>query len=154
MESGLSVVTLTRVGSIGLFREGVEYLKKVYKGGRIEAMIMMSIDLKTLAVFYGYGALIHIADLLNLGHYLGQSHGFTFAQMPLAWKTATVYFTIFNTIAAIGLWKGALWGMACFLLAAASQVVMYTALTEIFTKQPGLVVFHLLMVGLYMLLRV
>ena len=109
---------------------------------------MMSIYLKILAVFYGYGALIHNAKLLSLGHYLGQTHGLPFAQMPRAWKIATIYFTILNAIAAIGRWKGTWWGVACFLLAAGSQVVMYTALTGIFTKQPGLVVFHLVTVGL------
>jgi hypothetical protein len=90
---------------------------------------MMSIYLKILAVFYGFGALIHIADLLSLGHYLDQTHGLSFSQMPLAWQIATIYFTILNTIVAIGLWKGTMWGVACFLLAAVSQVVMYTALT-------------------------
>ena len=114
----------------------------------------MTIYLKILSVFYAYGALIHIADLLGLGRYLGQTHGLTFAQMPIAWKLATVYFSILDTIAAFGLWKGTWWGVSCFLLAAASQVVMYTALTEIFTKQPGLVVFHLVTVGVYGLLRV
>jgi hypothetical protein len=95
---------------------------------------MMAIYLKILAVFYSYGALIHIADLLSLGHYLGQTHGLTFAQMPLAWKIAIVYFAILDTIAVIGLWKGTMWGMMCFLLAAGSQVVMYMALTSIPTK--------------------
>ena len=114
----------------------------------------MAIYLKILAVFYGYGAFLHLADLLSVGHYLGQSHGFTFAQMPLAWKIATVYFAILNTIAGIGLWRGTWWGVACFMLAAMSQVVMYTALTETFTKQPGLVVFHLVTIGVYVLLRV
>jgi hypothetical protein len=95
---------------------------------------MMSIYLKILIVIYGYGALIHIADLPSFGHYLGQTHGFPFVQMPLAWKIATVCFAILDTIAAIGLWKGTWWGVACFLLAAASQVVMYTALTSIPTK--------------------
>ena len=115
---------------------------------------MMSIYLKILAVFYGYGALIHVADLLSLGHYLGQSHGHSFAQMPLVWKIATLYFAVLNTITAIGLWKGTWWGVACFLLAAGSQLVMYTALTGIFTRQLGLVIFHLVTVGLYVLLRI
>ncbi len=114
----------------------------------------MTIYLKILAVFYGYGALIHIADLLSLGHYLWQTHDLTFSQMPVAWKIATVYFAILNTIVAIGLWQGTWWGVACFLLAAASQIVMYTALTDIFTKQTGLVVFHLVTVGLYVVLRI
>jgi hypothetical protein len=35
---------------------------------------MMSIYLKILIVIYGYGALIHIADLPSFGHYLGQTH--------------------------------------------------------------------------------
>jgi hypothetical protein len=73
--------------------------------------------------------------------------------MPVAWKIATVYFAILNTIAVIGLWKGRWWGVVCFLMAAVSQVVLYTALTEIFTRQTGLVVFHLVTVGLYVLLR-
>ena len=56
---------------------------------------MMAIYLKILAIFYGYGALIHVADLLSVGHYLGQTHGFTFARMPVAWKIATVYLACF-----------------------------------------------------------
>jgi hypothetical protein len=90
---------------------------------------MMSIYLKILAICYAYGALIHISDLLSVGHYLGQSHGLSFAQMPVAWKIATLYFAVLNPLTVIGLWKGTMWGVACFLLAAGSQVVMYTALT-------------------------
>jgi hypothetical protein len=44
--------------------------------------------------------------------------------MPVAWKIATVYFAILNTIAVIGLWKGTWWGVVCFLMAAVSQVVL------------------------------
>ena len=110
---------------------------------------MMIIYLKILAVFYGYGALIHVADLFSLGHYLGQSHGLTFAQMPAAWKIATVYFALLDSIAACGLWTAAGWGVAAFLLAAISQMVMYTVLTATFSRQPGLVVFHLVTVGVY-----
>ena len=102
--------------------------------GKTVGKLSMSIYLKILAVLYGYGALIHIADLLSAGHYLGQTHGYTFARMPVAWKIATVYFAILDTIVAIGLWKETWWGVACFLLAAASQVVMFAALTSIPTK--------------------
>ena len=114
----------------------------------------MTIYLKILAVFYAYGAVLHVADLLSLGHYLGQFHGLTFAQMPGAWKIATVYFALLDSIAAYGLWKGAAWGVAAFLLAAVSQVVMYTVFAPTFSHQPGLVVFHLLTVGMYVVLRV
>jgi hypothetical protein len=58
----------------------------------------------------------------NLNGY--QTHGLTFAQMPVAWKIATVYFAILNTIDVIGLWKGTWWGIVCFLMAAVSQVVL------------------------------
>jgi hypothetical protein len=110
---------------------------------------MMTIYLKILAVFYGYGALLHFADLLSLGHSLGQSHVLTFVQMPIAWKIATVFFALVDSIAACGLWTGAVWGVGAFLLAATSQMVMYTVFTAIFSHQPGLVVFRVVTVGIY-----
>ena len=62
----------------------------------------MKIYLRILSVFYFCGALMHIADLLNLG----QSHGLKFSEPFLAWKITPLHFALLDTAATIGPWNG------------------------------------------------
>ncbi|MEK6706334.1 MAG: hypothetical protein AABZ06_11150 [Bdellovibrionota bacterium] len=76
---------------------------------------MLRIFLKILSVCYAIGFLFHIGDLLNLR--------LDFSTMSPGWKAWVIYLTLFDAIAAIGLWKCARWGIATFLLVALSQLV-------------------------------
>jgi hypothetical protein len=99
--------------------------------------------LRILAVFYLYGALVHLADLLSLGHHLGQTHGLAFPEMSLPWQIGTVGFAAVDLVAAAGLWLRASWGVMAFLAAAVAQIVMYTFYSATFGNHRGLVGFHL-----------
>jgi len=109
----------------------------------------MSTYLRILAVFYLYGALVHIADLLSLGHHLGQTHGLAFSEMSRAWQIATTGFAVVDLIAAAGLWLRAWWGVMAFLAAAVAQIVMYTFYAATFGNHQGLVGFHLATIPIY-----
>jgi hypothetical protein len=95
-----------------------------------------------------YGALVHLADLLSLGHHLGQTHGLAFPEMSLPWQ-GTVGFAAVDVVAAAGLWLRAWWGAMAFLAAAVAQIVMYTFYSAIFGNHPGLVRFHLATIAIY-----
>ncbi|MET0940080.1 MAG: DUF6163 family protein [Mesorhizobium sp.] len=88
----------------------------------------MNTYLRILAVFYLYGALVHLADLLSLGHHLGQTHGLAFPEMSLPWQIGTVGFAAVDLVAAAGLWLRAWWGVMAFLAAAVAQIVMYRSI--------------------------
>ena len=60
----------------------------------------MNTYLRILPVFYLYGALVHLADLLSLGHHLGQTHGLAFPEMSLPWQIGTVGFAAVDLVAA------------------------------------------------------
>jgi len=109
----------------------------------------MNTYLRILAVFYLYGALVHLADLLSLGHRLGQTHGLAFPEMSLPWQIGTVGFAAVDLVAAAGLWLRAWWGVMAFLAAAVAQIVMYTFFAATFGNHPGLVGFHLATIAIY-----
>jgi Family of unknown function (DUF6163) len=109
----------------------------------------MNTYLRILAVFYLYGALVHLADLLSLGHHLGQTHGLAFPEMSLPWQIGTVGFTAVDLVAAAGLWLRAWWGVMAFLAAAVAQIVMYTFYSATFGNHRGLVGFHLATIAIY-----
>ena len=105
----------------------------------------MNTYLRILAVFYLYGALVHLADLLSLG----QTHGLAFPEMSLPWQIGTVGFAAVDLVAAAGLWLRAWWGVMAFLAAAVAQIVMYTFYSATFGNHRGLVGFHLATIAIY-----
>ena len=75
----------------------------------------MNTYLRILAVFYLYGALVHLADLLSLGHHLGQTHSLALPEMSMPWQIGTVGSAAVDLVAAAGLWLRAWWGVMAFL---------------------------------------
>ena len=112
----------------------------------------MSIYLKIIAVILAFGAVTHIGNMLGFGEK-------PFAQFPIAWKIGDVYFTILNVVAIIGLWKKAGWGVFAFLIAMASQFLIYTIFIDYFAFTDehrrairGLLITEGIMVGIFILL--
>ena len=105
---------------------------------------------RVVAVFYGYGALVHVLNMLSLT-------GFDWPAAPLRWQVRHVACVRLDLLVAVGLWRGWSAGVAAFYVAASSQVVLYTVLREWILDVPpeftvsaeqrdylsGLVVFHL-----------
>ena len=75
----------------------------------------MNTYLRILAVFYLYGALVHLADLLSLSHHLGTTHSLALPEMSIPWQIGTVGSAAVDLVAAAGLWLRAWWGVMAFL---------------------------------------
>jgi hypothetical protein len=63
----------------------------------------MVIYLRILAIFYGYGATVHLVNLLDFGELPWQ-------EMPLSWKLGDIFYGIIDPLTAVGLWLKTLWG--------------------------------------------
>jgi len=68
---------------------------------------------------------------------------FNFLEMNATWQASTIFLTIGDLVAAIGLWFNRSWGIIAFQAIAVSQLVAYLGMTEIFGEQKFLVAFHI-----------
>ena len=111
--------------------------------------IAASIIIWVVALFYAYGALVHVANMLSMT-------GFDWSSAPLKWQVLDIVYLVIDVIVVAGLllrWKA---GVIVFYLAAFSQIVLYTILRSWIIDVPaefavsdeqqsyltGLVVFH------------
>ncbi len=108
-----------------------------------------SIVIWIVALFYAYGAIVHVMNMLSLT-------GFDWRSAPVKWQALDVVYLVIDVVVVAGLllsWKV---GYVAFDLAALSQIVLYTALRSWIIDVPaefavsdeqqsyltGLVVFH------------
>ena len=74
-----------------------------------------------IALFYGYGALVHVANILGLS-------GFDWSSAPRKWQLLDVVYLVLDLIVVIGFfakWKPS---YVVFYLTATSQIVLYNVL--------------------------
>jgi hypothetical protein len=109
----------------------------------------MKLFLRILAVIYAFAAVMHIGSILGFGR-------MPFGEMPLAWQLSDVAYGLIDTVAAIGLWQQKSWGIAAFLLAAGSEILLFTFTPDWFTSDPaelqmlqGFIVYHLIAITIY-----
>ena len=108
-----------------------------------------SITIWIVALFYAYGAVVHVMNMLSLS-------GFDWQSAPLKWQALDIVYLILDVVVVAGLllsWKA---GYAAFYLAAVSQIILYTVFRSWITDVPpefavtdeqrsyltGLVIFH------------
>jgi hypothetical protein len=101
--------------------------------------------LRFLAICYAAGAVLHLMDIFDLR---GE-----FSQMNMVWKSWILYLLAFDSAASVGLWLQKNWGIALFIGIAISQLVAYVAFKSIFGEQTFLIIFHILTLSIYLLLR-
>ncbi len=85
----------------------------------------MGIYLRILALIYAYGAIVHYTNLLGWGE-------LSWTEMPLSWKLGDIFYGMLDPIAVTGLWLKKFWGIACFLMGAISQIVLYAGFSDLF----------------------
>ena len=90
----------------------------------------LGIYLRTLAIIYAWGLLIHLGNFLGYGDT-------TWIQMPSSWKTGNIYLVILDVAVVIGLWKRRPWGVACFVLSAVSRLIVYLGFPDVFAVTEG-----------------
>lgn len=95
----------------------------------IAARPWMGIYLRVLAVVLGYGAIVHIANILGFGEK-------PWLDGPLSWRIGDLVYGPLNISAAVGLWMRTHWGVVLFFVAVASQFVIYTVFTKHFAFTP------------------
>ena len=108
-----------------------------------------SITIWIVALFYAYGAVVHVLNMLSLS-------GFDWPSAPLKWQALDIVYLVLDVIVVAGLllsWKA---GYAAFYVAAISQIILYTVFRNWITDVPpefavtaeqrsyltGLVIFH------------
>ena len=66
-----------------------------------------------------------------------------FDLMPLHWQVACAVLSVLFPIAATGLWMTVSWGPVVWVVATASEILMYAGFPELFGSRPALVAFHI-----------
>lgn len=101
---------------------------------------------RLIAITYAYGGTVHVANLLGLGPEVPADRAGLF-------RAFDIYFLILDAVAAVGLWRGTRIGLAAFVVAAASQLVMYTGFGDFFATNEmmrsqlnGLLAYHVVTV--------
>jgi hypothetical protein len=107
----------------------------------------LTIYTRTLAAFSLAKGLYHWALLIGVG-----AAGDPFAGRTAAWRIATVYFSVADLVAAVGLWLGAAWGVVIWLLAVVSQLLVSGFAPAAFGPQWGLTGLQLVAIGVYVAL--
>lgn len=116
--------------------------------------LILNVILWTVALFYAYGAFVHVANIAGL-------NGFDWPTAPLKWQVLDVVYLVLDIVVAIGLIIGWRIGIVAFFVAAASQIVLYTAfrtwildVPEAFARTPEeiayldtLVAFHVITIA-------
>ena len=74
-----------------------------------------------VALFYGYGALVHVMNILGMG-------GFNWTDAPTRWQVLDVTYLILDAIVFVGFFFRAKVSLIAFYVAALSQIVLYTVL--------------------------
>lgn len=68
----------------------------------------------------------------------------------MARRMATIYFSVIDPVAAVGLWMTSSWGAVLWLLAAASQVLILAGFSAIFGRIWPLFIFELMAISVYL----
>lgn len=111
-----------------------------------------------IAAFYAYGALVHVLNILGMT-------GFDWMNAPAKWQILDVVYLVLDITVVIGFLLSSSIGYVAFVIAAVSQIVLYTILRdwivdvpEPFTRSPDeiayldtLVAFHIVTLLLFCL---
>jgi len=116
--------------------DGTRYVKTIDIYGRLVAVVLMLFGLREWAVILG----------------VATSYGGPFETMTIAWKMATMYLSVIDLVAAVGLWMRVAWGNVLWVCVAASEVAFHTIFMETFGSDYTIVVFHLFALGGYLTL--
>jgi hypothetical protein len=67
-----------------------------------------------------------------------------FEDMTTPWKIGTMYLSVVDLVAAVGLWMRVAWGRVVWLLAALSEIVLHTVFVGTFGNDLLILTIHLL----------
>ena len=76
-----------------------------------------------VALFYAYGASVHVLNILGLS-------GFDWISAPFKWQVLDVFYLVLDVIVAVGLFLNWMISYVSFYVAAVTQILLYTTLRE------------------------
>jgi Family of unknown function (DUF6163) len=77
-----------------------------------------------------------------------------FVQHKMAWQATTVFFSVIDLVAAVGLWLLAAWGAVVWLTAAVSMAAVEIFFPEVYGGRIWVVTIEVLLLGGYLLLAI
>lgn len=115
---------------------------------------VMGIYLKILAAAFMVFAGRHFTNLLGFGD-------IKLEEMTVYWLIANNVYALFFAVTAVGLWTLRPWGVACFLIAVSSQLILYVGFPEYFSglgdqeqSFQSIINFHISTLGIFFLIRI
>lgn len=75
-----------------------------------------------------------------------------FEAMDAHWKIATMYLSVIDLVASVGLWMRVAWGKVVWLLAALSGVALHTVFIRTFGADLPITLLHVLTIGAFVVL--
>ena len=76
----------------------------------------------------------------------------SFEAMTAPWKIATMYLSVIDLVASVGLWMRGAWGKVVWLLAALSGIALHTVFVRTFGSDLPIVLLHVLAIGAFVAL--
>lgn len=90
----------------------------------------MRIFVRSLAVVLAYGALVHVANVLDLA-------GARWFEEPQLWRVMDVLLLVFDVVVGMALWRTRPWGVVAFVTGVVLlQMLPYTLFPEAFSRTP------------------
>jgi hypothetical protein len=106
--------------------------------------------LRVIACLSMLKGLYHWAAICGIG--AGPDDGFD--ARSLAWQTATVFFAVFDLVAAVGLWLAAPWGAVVWLTSAVSMAAVELFFPAVFGGSMIVVAAELILLASYLFLAI
>jgi uncharacterized protein DUF6163 len=85
---------------------------------------------------------------------IGASAEDGFEAHTVAWQTATVFFAVFDLVAAVGLWLAAAWGAVVWLTAVVSMAVVELFFPQIYGGSVLVVLIEMALLSIYLWLAI
>jgi hypothetical protein len=77
-----------------------------------------------------------------------------FEAQPVPWQTATVFFAVFDLVAAVGLWLAAAWGAVIWLTSVVSMAVVELFFPQIYGGNLWVVLVEMTLLAIYLWLAI
>ena len=106
--------------------------------------------LRAMAVLSMIKGLYHWSVVLGIGD--GGESRFTMNALP--WQAATVFFAVFDLVAAVGLWLAAVWGAVVWLTAAVSMAAVEVFFPQVYGGRVSIVLVEISLLCCYLALAI
>lgn len=94
-----------------------------------------------------------VSALDNWGRIIGIGGEFrTFDLLTPQRQLSTGYFAMVESVAAVGMWFGAGWGVAVWLFAAVTEIVIHVGFSDLYGPGTRTIIFHSITISLYFIL--